>query len=175
MRELWLLLVEARNDALLVAGRHLEVLADIGGVVHAEPLREHLRAQQVAALYRAGRQAEALRACDTLPDTLRDELGLEPSPAMQDLERRILDQDPSLLAVDAGFATPLPAWTTETLPFVGRDAERKQVLSWYGEADHEGVRVVLVEGTLVSGKSRNFVADRSAARSGCDRVGGARA
>jgi len=154
LRELWLSLVEARNDALLVAGRHLEVLADIGGVVDAEPLREHLRAQQVAALYRAGRQAEALRACDALRNALRDELGLEASPAMQDLERRILDQDPSLLAVDAGFATPLPAWTTETLPFVGRDAERKQVLSWYGEAVREGVRVVLVEGTAGVGKSR---------------------
>ena len=59
-----------------------------------EPLRERLRAQQVVALYQAGRQAEALRAAGWLRKALRDELGLEPSRAMQDLERRVLGTGP---------------------------------------------------------------------------------
>jgi DNA-binding SARP family transcriptional activator len=154
LRDLRLALVEARNDAYLLGGRHLEILADIDAFIAAEPLREHVRAQQVAALYRAGRQAEALRACDALRKSLRDELGLDLSPAMADLERQVLDQDPSLLASDAGFMTPLPAWTPEALPFVGRTAEYEQVLSCLGDAVHDGVRVVLVEGEPGVGKSR---------------------
>ncbi|MGO9872246.1 MAG: BTAD domain-containing putative transcriptional regulator, partial [Acidimicrobiia bacterium] len=151
--ELRLSIVEARNDALLMDGRHLEVLVDIEPFAVGAPLREHLRAQQVAALYRAGRQAEALRVCATLRNALRD-LGLDPSPAMQDLERRVLDQDPRLLASRAGFITPLPASTAEALPFVGRDDEYQQVLSWFAEAVHDGVRVAVVEGDAGIGKSR---------------------
>ena len=154
LRDLRLSLVEARNDAYLFGGRHLETLADIDAYIAEEPLREHLRAQQVAALYRAGRQAEALRACDALRKALRDELGLELSPAMADLERQVLDQDPSLLASDAGFMTPLPAWTAEALPFVGRAAEYEQVLSCLADAAHDGMRVVLVLGEPGVGKSR---------------------
>ncbi len=154
LRELWLSLVEARNDALLIDGRHLEVLADIEPVLADEPLREHLRAQQVAALYRAGRQAEALRVCDAHRKALRDELGLAPSTAMGELERRVLNQDPTLLAADAGFMTPLPAWTSEFLPFVGRDVEFDQVLSCLAEAVGGSLRFVWVEGDAGIGKSR---------------------
>lgn len=153
LEELRLSIVEARNDALFLDGRHLEVLADIEAFAVTAPLREHLRAQQVAALYRAGRQAEALRVCAALRKALRD-LGLDPSPAMQDLERRVLDQDPRLLASHAGFITPLPASTAEALPFVGRDDEYQQVLSWFAEAVHDGVRVAVVEGDAGIGKSR---------------------
>ncbi|HTD51017.1 MAG TPA: BTAD domain-containing putative transcriptional regulator, partial [Acidimicrobiia bacterium] len=151
--ELRLSVVEARNDALLVEGRHLEVLADIERFLDAAPLREHLQAQHVAALYRAGRQAEALRVCAALRQALR-KLGLDPSPAMQDLERLVLDQDPGLLARHAGFITPLPASTAEALPFVGRDDEYEQVLSWFAEAVRDGVRVAVVEGDAGIGKSR---------------------
>jgi len=152
--ELRLSLVEARNDAMLVDGRHLEVLADIDTFADAHPLREHLRAHQVVALYRAGRQAEALRVCDALRKALRDELGIEPSPGMKELERRVLDQDPSMLATASGFMTPLPASTAETLPFVGREPEYQQVLAGFDEAVREGVRVVVVEGDAGVGKSR---------------------
>jgi len=154
LRELWLDLIEARNDAVLRAGRHLEVLSNIDALVAAEPLREHLRAQQVAALYRAGRQAEALRACEALRNALRDELGVGPSPEMVELERRVLDQDPTLLPTEAGFMTPLPAWTVEALPFVGRGAEYRQVLEALGEAIEHELRYVLVEGPAGAGKSR---------------------
>ncbi len=154
LHELRFALVEARNDAYLMDRRHLEVLVDIDPLVVSEPLRERLRAQQVVALYQAGRQAEALRAADDLRKALRDELGLEPSRAMQDLERRVLEQDPGLLATDAGFMTPLPAWTAEVLPFVGRDAELDLVLSHLATAVEDGIRFVLIEGLAGIGKSR---------------------
>ncbi len=154
VRELWLDLIESRNDAVLRAGRHLEVLVDIDALVESEPLREHLRAQQIAALYRAGRQADALRASEALRTALRDELGVEPSAEIVDLERRVLDQDPSLLPTQRGFMTPLPAWTIEVLPFVGRGAEYRQVLASLAAAVEENMRVVVVEGTPGVGKSR---------------------
>jgi DNA-binding SARP family transcriptional activator len=154
LRELRVTLTEARNDAYLMDGRHLEVLGDIDSWVASEPLREHLRAQQIAALYRAGRQAEAMRACEALRKSLRDEVGLDPSPEIQQLERRVLDQDPSLVATHAGFMTPLPAWTAETVAYVGRDAQCDQLLSRLAEAVGGGMRFVLVEGTAGIGKSR---------------------
>ena len=154
LRELKYSLIESRNDAYLSDGRHLEVLADIDRCVAAEPLREHLCAQRVVALYRAGRQADALRTCEALRTLLRDEIGVDPSPDFVRLERRVLDHDPALLATRAGFMTPLPAWTAESLPFVGREAEYQQVLSNLAEAIVSGVRVVLVEGEPGIGKSR---------------------
>jgi DNA-binding SARP family transcriptional activator len=154
LRDLWLDVIEARNDAVLRSGRHLEVLVGIDALLESEPLREHLRAQQVAALYRAGRQAEALRACESLRVALRDELGVEPSLEMVELERRVLDQDPSLLPTEAGFMTPLPAWTMEVLPFVGRGAEYRQVLTSLAAAVESEFRFVLVEGPPGVGKSR---------------------
>jgi DNA-binding SARP family transcriptional activator len=154
VRELWLDVIEARNDAVLRSGRHLEVLVGIDALVESEPLREHLRAQQIAALYRAGRQADALRACEALRTALRDELGVEPSAEIVELERRVLDQDPSLLPTEGGFMTPLPAWTTEVLPFVGRGAEYRRVLTSLAQAVEEEMRLVVVEGAPGVGKSR---------------------
>ena len=154
LRELRVMLTEARNDAYLMEGRHLEVLGDIDSWVASEPLREHLRAQQIAALYRAGRQAEALRACEAHRKVLRDEVGLDPSPEIQQLERRVLDQDPSLVATDAGYMTPLPAWTAENVAYVGRDAECDRLLSRLAEAVDGSMRFVLVEGAAGIGKSR---------------------
>ena len=73
---------------------------------------------------------------------------------MQRLERRVLEQDPSLVATDAGFMTPLPAWTAETLAFVGRDAQYRRLLARLAEAVGGGLRFVLVEGQGGIGKSR---------------------
>jgi len=153
IRELRNALVEARNDAYLLGGRHLEVLADIDGWMAAEPFREHLRSQQIAALYRAGRQVDALESCKLFRESLIDR-GLDLTPAMQQLERRILNHDPTLLAHGAGFMTALPAWTEEVLPFIGRDAECELVVSRFAEAARAGTRIVLVEGEPGIGKSR---------------------
>ena len=154
LHELRVTLLEARNDAFLMDGRHLEILGDIDSWVALEPLREHLRGQQIAALYRAGRQAEAMRSCEALRKTLRDEVGLEPSADIQKLERRVLDQDPSLVATDAGFMTPLPAWTAESLAYVGREEEASKLLARLAEAVGGNMRFVLVEGAAGVGKSR---------------------
>ena len=154
VRELHFTVYEARNDAFLADGRHLEVLADIDEWVRAEPLREHLRGQQIAALYRSGRQADALRECADLRAQLRDALGVDPSTGIQELERRVLDQDPSLLATRAGLSVPLPAWTSETLSFVGRRDALDFAMAALRRACVDGMRLVVVEGEAGVGKSR---------------------
>ena len=95
-----------------------------------------------------------MRACEALRKALRDEAGLDPSLEIQRLERRVLDQDPTLVATDAGFMTPLPAWTAETLAFVGRDAQCQQLVSRLAEAVGGTMRLALVEGAAGVGKSR---------------------
>ena len=97
--------VEARHDLLLRTGRHLDVLASVAEHISSAPYRERLRAQQMLALYRAGRQAEALAAFAGARETLLDELGVDPGPELRDLEARILRQDESLAAPQPHVAT----------------------------------------------------------------------
>jgi DNA-binding SARP family transcriptional activator len=107
LEELRLTALEERIDADLAAGRHREALGELEALVAAHPLRERLAGQLMLAFYRSGRQAEALDAYQTARHTLVDEIGLEPTPALQRLERRILQQDPDLeLPVRAESATP---------------------------------------------------------------------
>ena len=94
-----LALVEDRFDAELALGRHAEAVAELSRAVADHPLRERLWSTLAIALYRSQRQADALRAIEQARRTLIDELGLDPGPGLRDLERRILEQDPSLLAV----------------------------------------------------------------------------
>ena len=96
LEELRLLAIEKRIAADLELGRQAEVVAELEGVIAEHPLRERLRGQLMLALYRSGRQAEALGAYREARRTLVDELGIEPSPALQELERAILRQDPAL-------------------------------------------------------------------------------
>ena len=95
--ELRLTAVEARIAAELHLGHHSELVPELEVLCTDHPLREGFRAQQMLALYRSGRQAEALRAYQKTRTYLADELGLEPSPELRELERRILSHDPSLL------------------------------------------------------------------------------
>lgn len=88
--------VELRIDAELACGRHSEVLAELEGLAEEHPTREHFRAQHMLALYRAGRQADALRAYRRSEAYLAETLGVDPSEELQDLELRILDHDESL-------------------------------------------------------------------------------
>jgi DNA-binding SARP family transcriptional activator len=101
--ELRLVALEERAEAELALGRHAELAGELEGLVAANPLRERLRGQLILALYRSGRQAEALAAYRTGRAALVDELGIEPSPELQRLERAILVQDPAL---DAPRAAP---------------------------------------------------------------------
>jgi YVTN family beta-propeller protein len=88
--------LEERIDADLALGRHDPVIPELEQLVRRHPLRERLRCQLILALYRAGRQAEALDAYRDARRTLAEELGLEPSPALRQLERSILAHDPAL-------------------------------------------------------------------------------
>jgi LuxR family maltose regulon positive regulatory protein len=94
--ELLLVALETRAGADLVLGRHGELAADLEAWCRAHPLREHLWELRILALYRAGRQAEALRAYTDVRDHLAGELGIDPGPALRDLEAHILAQHPSL-------------------------------------------------------------------------------
>jgi YVTN family beta-propeller protein len=100
--ELRLAALEERIEADLALGRHDAVIAELEELVRHYPLRERLRAQLMLALYRAGRQAEALEAYRDARRTLADELGLEPSPTLQQLERAILAHDVALQAPTHG-------------------------------------------------------------------------
>jgi WD40 repeat protein/DNA-binding SARP family transcriptional activator len=97
LEELRLEAVELRIDAELALGRHAELAAELEVLCEENPMRERFRAQHMLALYRSGRQAEALRAYQKTRAYLVEELGLEPSPELQELERLILNQDRSLL------------------------------------------------------------------------------
>ena len=88
--------IEARFDALLARGRDQELVGDLPALVEENPRRERLTAALMLALYRSGRQADALEAYQTLRTELGEGLGLEPSPELVDLEGRILLQDESL-------------------------------------------------------------------------------
>ena len=96
LEEIRLAATELRIDADLALGRHDEVVGELEALVAEHPLRERLRGSLMTALYRSGRQAEALDAYQNARRTLVDELGIEPSPGLQELERAILRQDPDL-------------------------------------------------------------------------------
>jgi DNA-binding SARP family transcriptional activator len=96
LEELRLAALEKRIDADLALGRDSDVVAELEGLVAEHPLREGLRARLMLALYRCGRQADALAAYQATRRALIEELGIEPSPRLRELEQAILRQDPSL-------------------------------------------------------------------------------
>ena len=104
LAELRLATLEARIDADLAAGRHASLVGELETLVAANPLRERPRAQLMLALYRSGRQAEALEAYSDARTTLVDDLGIEPSPELQRLHASILRQATDLeLRSNAGI------------------------------------------------------------------------
>lgn len=98
LEELRLAAQEDRIAADLELGRHQELVVELEELVARHPLRERLRGQLMLALYRSDRQAEALATYDDGRRALAEEVGLEPSQALQQLQRQILDHDPSLAA-----------------------------------------------------------------------------
>jgi DNA-binding SARP family transcriptional activator len=88
--------LEDRIDADLALSRHTQLVAELETLVAQHPLRERLRAQLMLALYRSGRQAGALEEYRRTRETLVDELGIEPSEELQELQRAILRHDPEL-------------------------------------------------------------------------------
>jgi DNA-binding SARP family transcriptional activator/tetratricopeptide (TPR) repeat protein len=166
--------VEDRVAADLALGNHSAVVSDLSELVAAHPLREGLRAHLALALYRGGRQAEALRCLDDTRIVLRDELGVELSRPLRDLEQAILAHDARLdgtggaggtgglgatLMTDESVTTgkamgePLPV-TPVAGGFVGRDAELAEVRAAFAEAAGGVARVVVIEGDPGIGKTR---------------------
>jgi DNA-binding SARP family transcriptional activator len=96
---------EERIEAELALGRSAELVGDLEALVEAEPLRERRRGQLMRALYRSGRQADALAAFRDARRLLLDELGIEPGPELRELERAILNQEASLDAPGAARPT----------------------------------------------------------------------
>jgi YVTN family beta-propeller protein len=98
LEELRLATLEERIDADLALGRHAELVPELDGLVAEHPYRERFRAQQMLALYRSGRQADALAAYRSARTAFVDELGIEPGEELKRLERAVLDHDPELAA-----------------------------------------------------------------------------
>jgi DNA-binding SARP family transcriptional activator len=153
--------IEDRIDADLACGGHRALVSELEGLVAVHPLRERLWSQRILALYRTGRQADALGAYQTLRQQLADELGLEPGPELARLEHEILGHAPSLdwsparrrrAGRDSLVASNLPD-QREPLRFVGRGAERDELAAWWDESSL-GARLALVSGEAGVGKTR---------------------
>jgi predicted ATPase/DNA-binding SARP family transcriptional activator len=96
LEEARLTALESRTEADLACGRHASLIAELDGLAGRHPLRERLTGQLMLALYRCGRQADALRAYAGLRARLAEELGIDPSPALRRLQNQILRQDRAL-------------------------------------------------------------------------------
>src|SRR5205085_12458459 len=113
---------ENRIEADLALGRHGQVISELEQLVSEHPLRERFRGQLMLALYRAGRQADALAVYQRARKTVVDELGIEPSESLRKLERAILAHDPSLNVPQARPGLPRRAPIPAT-PLLGRERE----------------------------------------------------
>jgi YVTN family beta-propeller protein len=129
LEELRLSGVEERIEADLALGRHRELIPELEALLAKNPLRERLRGQLMLALYRSGRQAQALDAYRRARRTLVDELGIEPSPALQRLEQAILQQDEAL-ELRRDRPPPLAAPTGNLAAVEETHATRRRLRPW---------------------------------------------
>ena len=150
LEELRLEAIEERLAAELAAGGAEDLVGELQALVAEHPLRERLRGQLMVALYRAGRQAEALETMRSGRQLLVDELGIEPGPALRQLERMILAHDSALTAdrPGSGLVGRLPAPANETIGRGGELAEVGELLV------HPDVRLVTLVGPGGVGKTR---------------------
>jgi predicted ATPase/DNA-binding SARP family transcriptional activator len=144
LEELRLLAIEGRIEAGLAWGRAAEVIGELEGLVDEFPVRERLWRLLVLALYRAGRQADALAAYQRARDMLAQELGIEPGEELRALEEQVLRQE--VPAAPPPARHNLPALLTS---FLGRDEELTVLEGLVGEA-----RLVTLTGTGGAGKTR---------------------
>jgi predicted ATPase/DNA-binding SARP family transcriptional activator len=161
LEELRVAAIEERVAADLDSGHDADLVPEIQALVAEHPLRERLRAKLMVALYRAGRQAEALETMREGRALLVGELGIEPGPELRRLERMILSHDPELTAErpPARLAAPLPAPPNATIGRSGEIAEIAALLV------REEVRLVTLIGPGGVGKSRLAVATARAVAS----------
>ena len=125
LEELRLITIEDRLVADLASGRHAELVAELRALVDEHPARERLRADLMLALYRTGRQAEAIEAFHAGRARLSEEFGLDPSPRLVELASAILASDPSIdLAPSSGDSIRTAARTTRRRRTNAQDRER---------------------------------------------------
>ncbi len=147
--------LEQRLEADLAMGSHRDVVADLESLVAIHPLREGLRGLLMQALYRCGRQAEALAVYDVGRRLLSDELGLDPSPALRAVHQRLLSQGDAVPVVSGltfRSRRDLPVLLDET---IGRDVEVAALEALLSEGQG---RLVSVLGTGGVGKTRLAIA-----------------
>lgn len=181
--ELRIAATEDRIEADLALGRHAVVIGEIESLIAEHPLRERLRELHMLALYRAGRQADALRAYQAARAYLGEELGIEPGPALRELEAAILRHDSSLLvtAPTPPPAAPAPPPPPTAATLVGRVDELGRLRAAVQSAAASGSgRAVLVMGEAGIGKTRliDTIAEEAAdhttvLRARCDEAAGA--
>ena len=140
--------LQDRIDADLALGRDGELVGELERLVSEHPLSERLRGQLMLALYRSGRQAEALGAYRSTRATLVEQLGIEPGSALRTLERAILEQDPALDLVSNG---PAPRVQARSTSFVGRKRELRELRRLLSQVD---VRLLTLTGAGGTGKTR---------------------
>ena len=169
LEELRLEAIELRIDAELALGRHARLVGELEQLIAQHPFRERLRGLLMLALYRSGRQAEALEAYQAARETMAQELGIKPTPALRELERAILWQDSELVPVNAepelappiAESAPINNLPPELTSLIGREREVAQVADLVSR--HRIVTVVGPGGvgkTRVAGRVASTIADR---------------
>ncbi len=144
--------LEDLYEAELATGTAAGIVPELESLVAEHPLRERFRSELMLAFYRSGRQVEALEEYQRARAALVDELGIDPSPGLQALERAILTQDDSLAAPAAG-PRPIqrPALPTAPTPLVGRERELEEAAALLERSD---VRLLTLTGPGGIGKTR---------------------
>jgi predicted ATPase/DNA-binding SARP family transcriptional activator len=151
LEELKLVAVMERIEAELVLGQSAELVGELEALIEANPLQERLRGQLMLALYRSGRQADALTAYRQASELLRDELGLEPSPQLRELERSILNQDPTVGPPPRATPAAPPKLPVSATAFVGRTRELAELTALL---QNGGTRLLTLTGAGGGGKTR---------------------
>ena len=149
--ELRLVCLEERIEADLALGAGGELVGELQRLVGEHPLRERLRGQLMLALYRSGRQAEALEAYREVRELLLEELGLEPAPALGELETAILRHDPALRSAPA--PAPAAAAVPARKPVTVLCAELRVASGSGAGLDPEALRVVLERAQAILGST----------------------
>lgn len=166
-------------DARLALGQHAAVIGTLEDLVGSDPLRERPWAQLMVALYRSGRQTEALRAYERVRTVLTEQLGLSPGPELRRLEQAVLAQDPGLdtpavAPVEAATSRPAErtrARTPALLAPVGRDAQLALLDDAVARLAEGGGTVVVLTGEPGAGKSTLLDALAERAEAAGSRVG----